>query len=178
MSIAHATIPRAAGEEITASVTIDPSSILQHDKLLSCSLSAVSPKWQPVVCRLFESQTPKPPGRGVLFKPDHRGTEVRLELSCAMSQTKVSAVEITDIASKAGLKLEDGHAEDYSAMTNAFEGLVASLGDDKALFPIPDLSKYPRTDIHIPDSKDTDGGGWATRVSSSSLINGLDDDCC
>lgn len=82
-----------------------------------------------------------------------------------MSPIKVSAVDITDIASKAGLKLEDGHAEDYSAMTNAFEGLVASLGDDKALFPIPDLSKYPRTDIHIPDPKDTDGGGWATRAT-------------
>lgn len=83
-----------------------------------------------------------------------------------MSPIAVSAVDITDIASKAGLKLEDGHAEGYSAMTNAFEGLVASLGDDKALFPIPDLSKYPRTDIHIPDPKDSDGGGWATRVSS------------
>lgn len=88
-----------------------------------------------------------------------------------MSPTNVSAADITDLASSVGLKLKDGHAEDYSALTNAFEGLVASLGDDKVLFPRPDLDKYPRTDIYIPDPKDTDGGGWATRVSSSSLIS-------
>lgn len=84
-----------------------------------------------------------------------------------MSSANVSAADITDLASKAGLKLEDGHAEGYSVMTNTFDSLVASLGDDKGLFPIPDLSKYPRTDIYIPDPKDTDGGGWATRVSFS-----------
>lgn len=83
-----------------------------------------------------------------------------------MSQTTVSAAEITDLVSKAGLKLEDGHAESYSALTSAFEDLVARLGDDKDLFPRPDLSKYPRTDIYIPDPNDTDGGGWATRVST------------
>lgn len=88
-----------------------------------------------------------------------------------MSPTNVTAADITDLASKAGLKLKDGHAEGYSAMTNVFEDLVASLGDDKVLFPRPDLSKYPRTDIHIPNPRDTDGGGWATRVSSSHFIS-------
>lgn len=84
-----------------------------------------------------------------------------------MSPVEVSVDEITGLAAKAGLRLEEGHAEDYSAMTSEFEGLVASLGDDKLLFPKPDLTKYPREDIHIPEPKDTDGGGWATKVSSA-----------
>lgn len=83
-----------------------------------------------------------------------------------MSPVEVSVDEITDLTARAGLKLEEGHAEDYSIMTSEFEKQVASLGDDKQLFPKPDLSKYPRENIHIPEQKDTDGGGWATRVST------------
>lgn len=90
----------------------------------------------------------------------------QLKIPCDMSSTRISAADITTLVSKAGLKLEDGHAEGYSALTNEFDDLVARLGDDKLLFPSPDLSKYPRTGIHIPSPKDTDGGGWATRVSS------------
>lgn len=82
-----------------------------------------------------------------------------------MSPVEVSIHEITDLASKAGLKLEDGHAEDYSIMTTDFEKLVASLGDDKPLLPKPDLTKYPRENVHIPDPEDADGGGWATKAS-------------
>ncbi|KAL1846246.1 hypothetical protein Daus18300_014320 [Diaporthe australafricana] len=95
-----------------------------------------------------------------------------------MSPVKVSVDEITDLAAKAGLRLEDGHAQDYSAMTSAFEDLVASLGDDKPLFPKPDPKKYPRQDIHVPEPKDADGGGWATKVTikatspSSELLDG------
>lgn len=81
-----------------------------------------------------------------------------------MSPVEVSVDEITSLATKAGLKLEEGHAEDYSIMTTEFEDLVASLGDDKLLFPKPDLTKYPREHVHVPEPKDTDGGGWATRV--------------
>lgn len=95
-----------------------------------------------------------------------------------MSQTRVSAEEITNLTSRAGLKLDDGQVESYSASANAFDDLVASLGEDKLLFPIPDLSKYPRTDVHIPGPKDTDGGGWATRVSSPARTSGRGDYYC
>lgn len=83
-----------------------------------------------------------------------------------MSPVEVSVDEIAGLVAKAGLKLEEGHAEDYSIMTTEFENLVASLGDDKLLFPKPDLTKYPRENIHVPEPKDTDGGGWATKVST------------
>ncbi|KAI3394753.1 hypothetical protein diail_2282 [Diaporthe ilicicola] len=82
-----------------------------------------------------------------------------------MSPVEVRVDEITSLAARAGLTLKDGHAKDYSAMTSAFEDLVSSLGDDKPLFPRPDLNKYPRQDVHIPEPKDTDGGGWATKVT-------------
>lgn len=80
-----------------------------------------------------------------------------------MSPATVTANEITSLASGAGLKLEDGHAKDYGVLMSDFETLVAKLGDDADLMPRPDLSKYPRTDVHVP--KDTEGGGWATKVS-------------
>lgn len=83
-----------------------------------------------------------------------------------MSPVEVSIDEITGLATKAGLKLEEGHAEDYSILTSEFENLVASLGDDKLLYPKPDLTKYPRENVHIPEPKDADGGGWATKVST------------
>lgn len=83
-----------------------------------------------------------------------------------MSPVEVSVDEITGLATKAGLKLEEGHAQDYSVLTSEFEKLVASLGDDKLLYPKPDLTKYPRENVHIPEPKDADGGGWATKVST------------
>lgn len=82
-----------------------------------------------------------------------------------MSSTKVTAEQVTDLASKAGLKLKDGHAEDYSILTNVFEEALAKLPDDQELMPRPDLSKYPRTDVKIPTGAETEGGGWATKVS-------------
>jgi hypothetical protein len=85
---------------------------------------------------------------------------------CVMSRAAVSVDKITGLAAKAGLKLEEGHAEDYSIMTSEFDDLVASLADDKTLFPKPDLDRYPRENIHVPEPKDADGGGWATKVCS------------
>lgn len=80
-----------------------------------------------------------------------------------MSPTKVCANDIIDLVSKAGLKIEDGHEEDYSALMSSLEDSIAQLSDDKSLMPRPDLTKYPRADVHIP--KDSEGGGWATKVS-------------
>lgn len=80
-----------------------------------------------------------------------------------MSAIRVTANDIIGLASKAGLKLEDGHDKDYGVLMSALEQCIANLPDDKALMPRPDLEKYPRTDVHIP--KDTQGGGWATKVS-------------
>lgn len=87
-----------------------------------------------------------------------------------MSATKVTVNDITGLASKAGLKLEDGHEEDYSVLMTSLEDSIAQLSDDKLLMPCPDLNKYPRTDVHIPD--DSEGGGWATKVRRKSCYEG------
>lgn len=81
-----------------------------------------------------------------------------------MSAAKVTVDKVTDLVSGAGLKIEDGHAKDYCVLLGDMEDTIASLSDDKDLMPRPDLSKYPRTEIHVP--KDTEGGGWATKVST------------
>lgn len=81
-----------------------------------------------------------------------------------MSPAKVTVDDVTDLVSRAGLKFEDGHANDYSVLLGDMEDTIASLGDDKDLMPRPDLSKYPRTDIHVP--QDTEGGGWAIKVGT------------
>lgn len=52
-------------------------------------------------------------------------------------------------------------------LMSALEDSIAQLRDDKDLMPRPDLAKYPRTDVHIPE--DTDGGGWAIRVCNMLL---------
>lgn len=85
-------------------------------------------------------------------------------MSAAQAPAKVSAAEVTSLLTKAGLR--DEYAEDYSALLGALDGMIARLGDDKDLMPRPDLSKYPRTDIHVP--KDTEGGGWATKATIKS----------
>lgn len=79
-----------------------------------------------------------------------------------MSSAEVTAGDITGLVSKAGLKLEDGHDQDYSVLMSALEDSIAQLGDDQALMPRPDLSKYPRTHVHVP--QDSEGGGWATKA--------------
>lgn len=79
-----------------------------------------------------------------------------------MSAAKVTVNDITGLVSKAGLKLEDGHEQDYSVLMSALEDSITQLSDDKVLMPRPDLNRYPRTDIHIP--QDSEGGGWATKV--------------
>lgn len=82
-----------------------------------------------------------------------------------MSPARATVEEVTDLVSKAGLKVEDAHIKEYSSLLGQFDDIVAQLADDKALFPRPDLSNYPRTDVHIPE--DNNKGGWATMVRTS-----------
>lgn len=81
------------------------------------------------------------------------------------SPIKVTVGDVSDLVSKAGLKLDDAHVKDYTTLLDQFDDVVAQLSDDRELFPRPDLSKYPRTNVHIPE--DNNKGGWATMVSTS-----------
>lgn len=80
-----------------------------------------------------------------------------------MSPTKMSASEITSLASKADLELEIGHEKEYGVLMSTLEDCIAQLGEDKDLKPRPDLSKYPGTDVQVPEA--TEGGGWDVKVS-------------
>lgn len=83
---------------------------------------------------------------------------------------KATADHVADLVSKAGLELDDAHIQEYSTLLGQFDDIVAQLGDDKALFPRPDLTKYPRTDVYIP--KDNNKGGWATMVRKKTKATG------
>lgn len=75
---------------------------------------------------------------------------------------KVDVEDVMSIAAKGGIKLTDKMAKDFVTLVSGLEAVIASLPDDSCVIPIPDLSKYPRTDIHVPE--DNDLGGWATKV--------------
>ncbi|ORY70901.1 amidase signature enzyme [Pseudomassariella vexata] len=80
--------------------------------------------------------------------------------------TVVTGEDLRPLLSKAGLQLSEKLLEDYTTLLSGLEGAIASLPDDTSFLPKPDLSKYPRTDINIPSPEESDGGGWATRVTA------------
>ncbi|KAI1138381.1 amidase signature enzyme [Hypoxylon sp. FL0543] len=77
---------------------------------------------------------------------------------------RVTEDELRPVAAKAGLKLSEPLLENYSTLISALDAAIASLPDDKGVLPRPDLTKYPRTDIHIPE--DNELGAWATKVTA------------
>lgn len=86
-------------------------------------------------------------------------------ISLGTGPATVKEDDLKPILSKAGLTLSDALIGDYATLLSGLESAIASLADDRSLLPKPDLSKYPRTDIHIPE--DTEGGGWATKVCAA-----------
>ncbi|KAH8655337.1 amidase signature domain-containing protein [Xylariales sp. PMI_506] len=77
---------------------------------------------------------------------------------------QIAQQDVIDIAAKAGLSLSDQLVADYTTLVGGLEAAIAALPDESSILPIPDLQKYPRTDIHVPE--DTDLGGWATKVTA------------
>lgn len=75
--------------------------------------------------------------------------------------------ELQPILAKAGLELPTTLLEDHGAFISSLDDIIASLPDDKSILPYPDLTKYPRTDIHVPE--DNELGAWATKVESTEL---------
>ncbi|KAI4864961.1 amidase signature enzyme [Hypoxylon rubiginosum] len=80
------------------------------------------------------------------------------------TEHQVTEEDLQPILTKAGLELSDPLLQDYSTLLSGLDAAIASLPDDKAVKPHPDLTKYPRTDIHIPD--DNEFGAWATKVTA------------
>ncbi|KAI1076636.1 amidase signature enzyme [Whalleya microplaca] len=77
---------------------------------------------------------------------------------------KVTGDDLKPLLAKAGLELSPPLVEDYTTLLSSLEAAISAIPDDKTVLPRPDLEKYPRTDIHIPD--DTEFGAWATKVTA------------
>ncbi|KAH7394843.1 amidase signature domain-containing protein [Pyrenochaeta sp. MPI-SDFR-AT-0127] len=84
--------------------------------------------------------------------------------------SKVPASTVKDLTATTGLRLSNSLVNDFCGLLEVFEdGLQNVFAQDHDL-PVPDLSKYPRTDIHIPaNEKESDKGGWATRFMLKSM---------
>ncbi|OTB02573.1 hypothetical protein M426DRAFT_194189 [Hypoxylon sp. CI-4A] len=83
------------------------------------------------------------------------------------AQKRVTEDELRPVVTKAGLKLSDPLLDNYSTLISTLDAAIASLPDDKDVLPRPDLTKYPRTDIHIPE--DNELGAWATKVTAKCI---------
>lgn len=64
------------------------------------------------------------------------------------------------------MKINEQHVEDFGTLPGALNQSITSILEEDDYIPKPDLTKYPRTEIHIPD--DTDKGGWATKCTAKS----------
>ena len=85
------------------------------------------------------------------------------------SAPKLSASEVRALASRAHLTLNPNHVADFQTLLGAMDKTITDVLAQDDYLPHPDLSKYPRTDISIPSGpSETDGGGWATRVTAKS----------
>ncbi|KAI1774433.1 amidase signature enzyme [Hypoxylon cercidicola] len=78
-------------------------------------------------------------------------------------ENQVTAEDLQPILAKAGLELSKPLLQDYSTLLSGLDAAIASLPDDKAVKPYPDLVKYPRT-VHTLD--DNEFGAWATKVTA------------
>lgn len=81
---------------------------------------------------------------------------------------KLTPDEVNAIASKAGLSIKVGHVDDFARLLGALDQSVKSVLAEEDYFPRPDLTKYPRTDIHVPEAAKSDKGGWATKCTAKS----------
>lgn len=87
------------------------------------------------------------------------------------SEARVTEEDLQPVLAKAGLELSEPLLQDYSTLLSGLDAAIAALPDDKPVKPYPDLAKYPRTDIHIPD--DTEFGAWATKVCNLDTLSYL-----
>ncbi|KAG9241951.1 amidase signature domain-containing protein [Calycina marina] len=82
----------------------------------------------------------------------------------AQKDSVVPVADITILAESAGLTIPSAELNDWSILLS---GLNACAKDVLAIpdyFPVPDLSLYPRTNIHLPPSADREKGGWAWKA--------------
>ncbi|GAW23838.1 hypothetical protein ANO14919_134150 [Xylariales sp. No.14919] len=77
---------------------------------------------------------------------------------------QVTGTELKPVLEKAGLELTESLIDEYSTLITGFEAAIDALPSDREVEPRPDLEKYPRKDIHIP--QDTEFGAWATKVTA------------
>ena len=90
-------------------------------------------------------------------------------VSLGKDPPKVTVDEVNSLCSKAGISVPQKHAEDFATLLGHTEQSVKLILDQEDYVPTTDLERYPRSDVHIPNPKDSDKGGWATKCSAKSI---------
>ncbi|KAK6221365.1 hypothetical protein LQW54_001464 [Pestalotiopsis sp. IQ-011] len=93
--------------------------------------------------------------------------------------SKLKPEEIQALLSKVGLTQSDALVQDWCALLGSFEDSIQDVLSQEDDLPRPDLSKYPRTEVKIPqNAEESDKGAWATTciaqstAPTSSLLSG------
>ncbi|CAK7232378.1 hypothetical protein SBRCBS47491_008249 [Sporothrix bragantina] len=77
----------------------------------------------------------------------------------------VSRENFQELLADAKLTIPESEHNDFRVLLSALDEAAKHLLQLDDEQPTVDLELYPRINIHIPDGKDTDKGGWATKVT-------------
>nr|POF20045.1 amidase [Quercus suber] len=82
---------------------------------------------------------------------------------------RLPADEVRLLGSQAGLTLPEKHIDDFALLLGSLEQCVKDVLDMEDYTLTPDLTRYPRTDVHITGPQDNDKGGWATTCIAKAI---------
>ena len=88
-------------------------------------------------------------------------------VSLGKDAKKLPTSEVESLCTKAGLTAPESHIDDWATLLGALDQSVQFVLGEEDYVPKIDLTKYPRTDIHIPT--DTNKGGWATKCTAKAV---------
>ncbi|KAF2164449.1 hypothetical protein M409DRAFT_56711 [Zasmidium cellare ATCC 36951] len=80
---------------------------------------------------------------------------------------KLDTTLLQTITSNAGLTLNPSHINDWTILLGTLDEPIAKILAEEDYTLTPDLAKYPRSNISIPQNElESDQGGWATKFIS------------
>ncbi|ETS86275.1 hypothetical protein PFICI_00103 [Pestalotiopsis fici W106-1] len=83
--------------------------------------------------------------------------------------SKLNPEEVKALLAKAGLAQSDTLVQDWCTLLGSFEDSIQDVLSQEDDLPRPDMTKYPRTEIKIPENAgESDKGGWAVTCVAQS----------
>ncbi|KIJ54161.1 hypothetical protein M422DRAFT_775353 [Sphaerobolus stellatus SS14] len=84
-------------------------------------------------------------------------------------QSPINPKIVQKTVGKIGVKIPDHLVEDYTTtLASAQQAMEKVLAMDD-FFPIPDLTRFPRTDVHLPSNEENPLNGWAWKATVKNI---------